>query len=243
MSQFVPTIWPEEITSAEAANCQKCELAKQRKRVIWGEGNPSAPVFVVLDNPGAREDTQGVEFLCGTRQTLQTAVHEVGLQMEHIYVSYILKCRSIRSYDKDFSRSTCMPYLTQQIEEKVPKIVACLGNVAVQSYFQNPEAEVKSMRGKVWEKEGIPTVVSYHPLAVRRRPNLKSHFIQDWELIRSLKSCLEYASIQEAQGSETAEQMVQSTVNDFSALLEELKEGMGIAEQQNDETTGFGCDC
>ncbi|MGE5590705.1 MAG: hypothetical protein ACM3ZA_08855 [Bacillota bacterium] len=33
-------------------------------------------------------------------------------------------------------------------------------------------AELKVLRGRVLERQGISTLVSYHPLAVRRRPNL-----------------------------------------------------------------------
>ena len=35
----------------------------------------------------------------------------------------------------------------------------------------------------------------------------------------------------------TAEEMVQSVVNDFSQLIAELKEGINAAEQVNDEVT------
>ncbi|MFB3161359.1 Dps family protein [Neobacillus sp. 179-J 1A1 HS] len=56
--------------------------------------------------------------------------------------------------------------------------------------------------------------------------------------VATMRECLELSSIQEAQGSEAAEQMVQTTINDFSIIIGELKEGMSIAEENNDETTG-----
>lgn len=59
-------ILPEEQAPESAEHCELCELAKQRKRVIWGEGNPKASLVMILDNPGAREDREGNEFLCGT---------------------------------------------------------------------------------------------------------------------------------------------------------------------------------
>jgi DNA polymerase len=30
---------------------------------------------------------------------------------------------------------------------------------------------------------GYPCIVSYHPLAVRRRPNLKRQFMEDWSML------------------------------------------------------------
>jgi DNA polymerase len=50
--------------------------------VIWGEGNPNAPIFIILDNPGAREDREGTPFVCGTRETLQYGMMEAGLDID-----------------------------------------------------------------------------------------------------------------------------------------------------------------
>lgn len=56
--------------------------------------------------------------------------------------------------------------------------------------------------------------------------------------VATMRECLELASVKEASGSESAEQMVSSITNDFSTVISELKDGMGIAEEAGDETTG-----
>jgi starvation-inducible DNA-binding protein len=56
--------------------------------------------------------------------------------------------------------------------------------------------------------------------------------------IATLKESLEAASVKEAEGTETAEEMVQAIVNDFSILIKELKEGMDLAAEVGDDTTG-----
>ncbi|ETI67093.1 uracil-DNA glycosylase family protein [Neobacillus vireti] len=53
----------------------------------------------------------------------------------------------------------------------------------MQSFFKNSEAEVKALRGAIHQVQGYPTAVGYHPLAVRRRPNLWSIFLEDWKLV------------------------------------------------------------
>lgn len=55
--------------------------------------------------------------------------------------------------------------------------------------------------------------------------------------IASLKQYIEYASISEANEDITAEEMVQTLVNDYSLIIEELKAGMEVAQQNNDEVT------
>ncbi|MDP4093612.1 MAG: uracil-DNA glycosylase [Bacillota bacterium] len=182
-SGFIPVVWPEDVIPPEAVNCTKCELHCQRSRIIWGEGNPDAPIIIILDNPGAREDREGNPFVCGTRQALQLAAHISGLKMEDLYITYILKCRPLRKYNKEKARNTCMEHLKNQIQKQKPKLAFCMGNTAVQWFFDNMQAEVKNLRG-IWHKIGnIPTCVTYHPLAVRRRPNLFQHFLNDWELL------------------------------------------------------------
>lgn len=54
----------------------------------------------------------------------------------------------------------------------------------------------------------------------------------------TMKEYLEISSIKEASGNESADEMVESIINDFSIIIGELKEGMSFAEENNDETTG-----
>ena len=183
MSTFTPAILPEQIAPAEGQNCRQCELSTHGSRVVWGEGNPAAPIFVVLDNPGARENKEGQPFLCGARHTLQLAVDEAGLSPDSLYVTYVLKCRPRRTYDKPTARSVCIKHLWGQLALANPDVVVCLGDVACQSFFEDPAASAKKLRGGVHSVRGHRVVVSYHPLAVRRRPALWGYFVQDWRLV------------------------------------------------------------
>lgn len=179
---FEPSVWPEHAPPPHAKDCTRCELAKHRPRVIWGEGNPQASRLVLLDNPGAREDREGREYVCGTRDTLQSAAAQAGLTEQDLYVTYLLKCRPLRAYDKEAARNACMGHLMEQLAAIQPKAVLCLGNVALRSFVGDPDAEVKTMRGAWHEARGYRFLTSYHPLAVRRRPNLWTRFLEDVQM-------------------------------------------------------------
>lgn len=183
MPDFCPNILLEEPTPDHLKNCRDCGLYEQGTRMVWGEGNPKAPIMIILDNPGARENREDEAFLCGTRQTLQEVANEAGLNIDDLYVTFILKRKPVRAYDKDLVRQICMRHLEQQLQEKNPSLILCLGNVAVQAFFQDPEAEVKSLRGGWHDVRGFQTAVAYHPLAVRRRPNLRHLFLEDLAFI------------------------------------------------------------
>lgn len=179
----LPRIWPEDNIPAAYSACARCELSNQRKRIIWGEGTAEAEVMVLLDNPGAREDREGREYVCGTRETLQQGLVQVGIPLDAVYVTYIVKCRPIRAYDKPTARSACNPYLDEQLASHRPALILCLGDVAVRSLLRDDELSVKVLRGKLHEARGIPVIASYHPLAVRRRPNLFPLFIEDCRMV------------------------------------------------------------
>lgn len=153
--------------------------------LIWGEGNPAAPIFVILDNPGARMTKEGKPFLCGSRITLQQGASEAGLDLSWIYVSYLLKARPLKKYDRDRARGIALPHLNSQVKEHQPQTVFCLGTVAVQAYFNEPDISVKQMRQRCFRINGFKTIVSYHPLAVRRNSLLYRDFLQDWSLVRA----------------------------------------------------------
>ncbi len=56
--------------------------------------------------------------------------------------------------------------------------------------------------------------------------------------VATMKEVLETSSIEEATGNETEEQMVQAIVEDFEKMVDELQEGIELAEEANDEGTG-----
>jgi len=180
---FSSKVWPEASLPPEAAGYEQCEVCTEKSRVIWGEGNPKAPIVIILDNPGARQDKEGKEYVCGTRRTLQKAIYEAGLKEDDIYITYLLKCRPLRKYDRERARQFSMPYLVRQIETISPNFVVCLGDTVVRAVFGDCEANVKNMRGSWHTVMGRRAIVSYHPLAVRRRPNLADNFIRDFNML------------------------------------------------------------
>jgi len=180
---FEPAVWPEDDPPKEAADYQACEICTGKSRIIWGEGNPSAPVMVMLDNPGEREDKDGRAYVCGTRQTLQRALYSAHLTPEDVYLTYLLKCRPLNQYDKENAWAFSKPFLIRQIKAMEPKFLVCLGDVVVQAMFEDPEAHVKDRRGAWHTLLGYPCMISYNPLAVRRRPNLARQFMEDWSML------------------------------------------------------------
>ena len=60
--------WKTLYESIEKCGC--CELAKQRGKVVIGEGNPGADVLLVGEGPGRDEDLTGRPFVGAAGQLL-----------------------------------------------------------------------------------------------------------------------------------------------------------------------------
>lgn len=55
--------------------------------------------------------------------------------------------------------------------------------------------------------------------------------------LAKMSDYLEASSVQEAAGNETAVEMVDQLIHDFTTVIDELKEGMEAAQAAGDETT------
>ncbi|WP_169089576.1 Dps family protein [Paenibacillus sp. PL91] len=56
--------------------------------------------------------------------------------------------------------------------------------------------------------------------------------------VATLHGILETATVKDAVGNESAAEMVRTLVADFGTIINELKEGISIANREDDETTG-----
>ncbi|MFB9326238.1 Dps family protein [Paenibacillus aurantiacus] len=56
--------------------------------------------------------------------------------------------------------------------------------------------------------------------------------------VATLREILELATVRDAEGGESATGMVSAIAADFGRIVDELKDGMRIAAEEGDETTG-----
>jgi len=48
---------------ADIGDCRRCRLHEGRHKLVFGVGNPTAPLVFVGEGPGADEDAQGIPFV------------------------------------------------------------------------------------------------------------------------------------------------------------------------------------
>src|SRR5512137_163189 len=92
--------------------CRKCDLWKDAKHAVPGEGPANARLMLVGQNPGKEEDRTGRPFVGRTGKFLNHVLSEHGLEREGIFITSVVKhCTPKNRKPKPDEVEACMPYL------------------------------------------------------------------------------------------------------------------------------------
>ncbi|NTW57465.1 MAG: uracil-DNA glycosylase [Chlorobiaceae bacterium] len=170
--------------SETSRECRKCRLADTRRNFVFGEGNPSAKLFVIGEAPGAEEDATGRPFVGRSGQLLDKILLAVNFERRDVFIGNIIKCRPPENRNPlEDEIECCMPWLLGQLRIIKPKIILLLGKVAANTILDN-RLSMGAMRGKMIRWKEFDCFVTYHPAALLRNPGWKRGCWEDVQLMR-----------------------------------------------------------
>lgn len=173
----------EELESI-VSKCNRCDLHRGRKNVVFGEGNPNAKIMFIGEGPGYNEDQKGRPFVGRAGKLFDKILEAIGVRRESIYIANIVKCRPPNNRNPlEVESKTCIEYLRWQVKIIDPDILVCLGAVAAKNIIDS-NFKITASRGK-WIKKGkFHIVATYHPAALLRDENKKKDAWEDFKSIR-----------------------------------------------------------
>ncbi len=169
---------------AEIGDCKRCKLHQGRKRLVFGQGSPSAELIFVGEAPGKDEDAAGEPFV-GKAGKLLTKIIEngMGLSRRDVYICNILKCRPPNNRDPEPDEiKTCIPFLKRQIKLIKPKVICTLGRVSGQALLGG-DFMITKRRGQWTTYMNIPLMPTFHPAYLLRNPSAKREVWADVQQI------------------------------------------------------------
>ncbi len=168
----------------EILQCTKCELAKSRHHVIFGEGNINAGILIIGEAPGRDEDLLGRPFVGRSGQLLDKILAASGFtREEHVFISNIVKCSPPENrVPMPREAAVCMPWLLKQIDMINPKILILLGATALK-YMAGSDRKITHDRGNWLNCQNRLAMPVYHPAALLRDPSLKRDTWEDFKQI------------------------------------------------------------
>jgi uracil-DNA glycosylase family protein len=174
---------PAEITlptlRASVASCRGCPLYRHANQAVFGEGDVTARVMLIGEQPGDSEDLAGRPFVGPAGRLLDEALAEAGIPRDQAYVTNVVKHfkftqrgeRRIHDKPTRYEVEACRPWLHEELGLVAPDIVVVLGATAAQALLGRAFRVTKE-RGVELETSLAPhTFATVHPASVLRSPD------------------------------------------------------------------------
>jgi DNA polymerase len=163
----------------EAAACRACPLWKDATQTVFGEGPPHAPIMLVGEQPGDKEDLAGKPFVGPAGQMLDRALAEAGIDRGKVYVTNAVKHfkfvprGKIRLHQKPATPEikACQPWYERERAAIKPVLVVAMGATAAQSVF-GKLTPINKTRGHLVDLDDeAKALVTVHPSYLLRLPD------------------------------------------------------------------------
>jgi DNA polymerase len=170
-----------------AQECRGCELYRDATQAVIGEGPEDAPLMVVGEQPGDKEDLAGEPFVGPAGRLLDRALAEAGIEPRSVFRTNVVKHfrfsgtrgkQRIHKSPTQVHISACAPWLAAELALVRPRGVVLLGGSAGKAVY-GTSFRVGEARGRLqdWPAERIDVpagatpdwvLATTHPSAVLR---------------------------------------------------------------------------
>ena len=202
---FVPESRSLEESRLAVQSCRGCDLYRDSTQAVFGDGPPTARLMLVGEQPGDREDVQGLPFVGPAGRLLDGALEVAGVARKQVYPTNAVKhfrhegTRGKQRIHKTPARwqvAACEPWLLSELDAVRPAVVVLMGATAGRAVF-GPSFRVGASRGRAvpWPEERMSVaappvcVATAHPSAVlrsRTRDADLEALVRDLEVAASL---------------------------------------------------------
>jgi probable DNA metabolism protein len=189
-----------ETLREEAADCRACHLYKNATQTVFGEGQQTARIMLVGEQPGDKEDLAGKPFVGPAGQMLDRALEEAGIDRRKVYVTNAVKHfkfvprGKIRLHQKPNTPEikACRPWYERELAAIKPDLVVAMGATAAQSVL-GKITPINKNRGRLINlDDGIRALVTVHPSYLLRLPDANAkareyrRFVEDLKIAAGL---------------------------------------------------------
>ncbi len=178
--------------------CREADLPLKETatNLVFGKGNPEAEIMFVGEAAGRNEDEQGLPFVGVAGKNLDKLLGKVGLSLDNVYVTNILKYRPPENRGPSIEEIKAhTPWLIEQIKEIKPKVVCSLGNYATKFFLAGGNVDdmdkqpgITSVHGKPKDMEinglKIKLIPLFHPAAIIYNQRLLPLWEADMEIVK-----------------------------------------------------------
>lgn len=156
-AQWVPDRPTLDALRSAAQDCRGCELYQDATQAVMGDGPADAPLMVLGEQPGDKEDLAGEPFVGPAGKLLDRALEEAGVDPASVFRTNVVKhfrfsgTRGKQRIHKSPNRvhvAACGPWLVAELAAVRPRGVVVLGGTAGKALF-GTSFRVGEMRGRL----------------------------------------------------------------------------------------------
>lgn len=156
--------------------CRACDLYAGATQPVMGEGAKAAPLMLVGEQPGDREDIEGHPFVGPAGRVLDEGLERAGISASDAYITNVVKHfryqargkRRIHQKPDRWQVNACLPWLRAELAVVQPSALVLLGATAAQALLGS-QVRIGRDRGRPMESELAELVtITTHPSAILR---------------------------------------------------------------------------
>ena len=178
-----------------AAGCRACHLWKRGTQTVFGEGIARAPLMLIGEQPGDREDVEGRPFVGPAGRLLGSSLEKAGIDRAQVYLTNVVTHfkweprgkRRIHQKPNALEIAACRPWLDAEISVVRPRVLVCLGATAAQALLGR-SFRVSRDRGRFVPSDLAPRVIAtVHPSSLLRAPDEATRRAETARFVADLK--------------------------------------------------------
>ncbi len=159
--------------------CRRCPLWEPATQPVPGEGPPDAPLMIVGEAPGDREDLTGRPFVGPAGQLFDRAAEAAGLDRSRAWITNAVKHFKFAPRGRRRLHQTpdageirhCRWWLELEREILSPRLVVAMGGTALESLTGDRRGLLARRGGVEATADGTPLLVTVHPSWILRLPD------------------------------------------------------------------------
>jgi DNA polymerase len=161
-------------------NFDGCELKNFATNTVFADGTRGAPILLVGEAPGAKEDEEGIPFCGESGILLDKMLEAIGLSRKNnVYITNTIFWRPPANRRPTSSEiAICRPFVEKHIALAKPKLIILVGSTAITSLL-GKEFGISEVRQEIHQYQNeyldkpISTTAIFHPAYLLRQPMQK----------------------------------------------------------------------
>ncbi len=177
--------------AALIASFEGCALKQTATNTVFADGNPSAPIMIIGEAPGADEDRIGRPFVGRAGQLLDRMLAAIGLDRQGVLITNVVYWRPPGNRTPTTAEiAACLPFVLRHVALVRPKILVLSGTTAAGALLTQGQG-ITRLRGRWFDLEipglgePVPTLPMFHPSFLLRTPERKREAWRDLLTLRA----------------------------------------------------------